>query len=537
MCLRQRDSYSNSVYFSRNHMQRLLLSHPCGKCAECKQMKRNEWYMRNYWQARQVFDNGLYMVFETLTFDDEFLPRVSQFFKLDKGETDFSCVDKEGVQKFLKRLRRNLEKVYGKGSVVFKYFIVSEYGHDDTYVDDYGHTRQGTVRPHYHCIFYVLRAPSGLTPDVFVQMVHYAWAQGNTDNYKTFKVRSPHFGKCFANNVFGKYSNRSAELDLRRITNYVSKYVMKNDDYDALLGARAARVARTLVKDSEKEAYKEAFKQVKKKIGLFHLQSAHFGEYLLSDAVLDDDVLAEIESEGTVMMKDEQKVVVHVPLPMYYIRKLFYRYRTEKQSDGTYRVQWYLNDYGKRQMKGLTYRKIERLAKKYADYYANMDSAMREQVDTLLGDRTFHDLATYVLVYRGRIVYSGYSETDSLPSVEDIIDISNEYNAFDAGMHDYENCGQYLVSHEEIDLRPVFDGDDLDTYHRVEKKFRFVRRWCINEDTLFDSRRPWRGFDSLVSLFADFRAPRDDEKQRLFDKKVYLENKYKAIGLKVYFRH
>lgn len=101
----------------------------CGKCYQCLQKKRREWYVRNLVEYLDVDSNPM-SLFVTLTYDDSDLPR------LDDGSP---CFSKRDCQKFLDRFRKRLLRQY---HTKLRYFLVSEYG--DT-----------TLRPHYHALFYL----------------------------------------------------------------------------------------------------------------------------------------------------------------------------------------------------------------------------------------------------------------------------------------------------------------------------------------------------------------------------------------------
>lgn len=89
---------------------------PCGQCIQCRVNRSAQWterLMREY--ANQDYKGS----FVTLTYSDEFLPRDSS-------------LHKDHFQKFMKRLRRDLD-------TPIKYFSCGEYG-------------DKSFRPHYHAI-------------------------------------------------------------------------------------------------------------------------------------------------------------------------------------------------------------------------------------------------------------------------------------------------------------------------------------------------------------------------------------------------
>lgn len=118
---------------------------PCGKCPACLARQQAEWQFRI---EQEVLDPRVCSaLFVTLTYSPAFLPA-------DK------CVHKDDVQKYLKRLRVNLERSFGS-EVRTRYYACGEYG-------DLRH------RPHYHLI---------LTFDRSVpwQIVQRSWSRGIVD--------------------------------------------------------------------------------------------------------------------------------------------------------------------------------------------------------------------------------------------------------------------------------------------------------------------------------------------------------------------
>ena len=89
----------------------------CGKCEGCRTKQRRDWAIRMYHEAKYHEHNS----FVTLTYNDENMPQDGKISKPD-------------IQKFLKRLRKELDNQV-------RYYIVGEYG-------------EQTRRPHYHACFF-----------------------------------------------------------------------------------------------------------------------------------------------------------------------------------------------------------------------------------------------------------------------------------------------------------------------------------------------------------------------------------------------
>lgn len=93
------------------------LTLPCGKCIECKLERSRQWAARCELEAQTNKEN----CFLTLTYNNENLPKDNS-------------ISKKEVQKFIKRLRKKINKKV-------KYFACGEYG-------------EKLSRPHYHiCLF------------------------------------------------------------------------------------------------------------------------------------------------------------------------------------------------------------------------------------------------------------------------------------------------------------------------------------------------------------------------------------------------
>ena len=92
-------NYRGTLIHAYNTSQML----PCGKCLICKENKIEEWVNRWTEQMKVTPANTSY--FLTLTYSDENLTYIST----PKGE--FSTLNYDDVQKFLKRLRKRQTKI------------------------------------------------------------------------------------------------------------------------------------------------------------------------------------------------------------------------------------------------------------------------------------------------------------------------------------------------------------------------------------------------------------------------------------------
>ena len=122
---------------------------PCTRCEVCRKRRVTEWVTKLFFEAKSCNNN---VFFVTLTYNDENLP--------DKNKFVGGSLKKEHLQKFIKRIRRNFERIYGKPSPI-RYFAVGEYG-------------SKSQRAHYHILFFGLN-PSLHNVDMLVKKSwHYA---------------------------------------------------------------------------------------------------------------------------------------------------------------------------------------------------------------------------------------------------------------------------------------------------------------------------------------------------------------------------
>ena len=107
---------------------------PCGQCLPCRINRRR------VWTHRLILERTLWTdaCFVTLTYDDEHLPPHG--------------VDKDEVQRFLKRLRKAI------APLKIRYYLCAEYG-------------EHTLRPHYHAIFFNLS-------ESYAQLIANCWSYG-----------------------------------------------------------------------------------------------------------------------------------------------------------------------------------------------------------------------------------------------------------------------------------------------------------------------------------------------------------------------
>lgn len=217
----------------------------CGKCRECRQAKSLSWKVRNYFEAKRIQRLGGFMVYVTLTYNNDNVPKFSPMeyllsretsefplhFDVDKFKDahisacrEYLCFRHSDLQKYLKAIRSQFVRD-GFGDI--RYFFASEFGGDYDYMDDYGHRRHATHRPHYHGLFFVNESPDNFerVRDVIASKWHYGdvtFTQDPNDSTAPFGL------------VKLKGISDTALSDFLSPAMYVAKYVGK-ETYDPYL--------------------------------------------------------------------------------------------------------------------------------------------------------------------------------------------------------------------------------------------------------------------------------------------------------------
>lgn len=368
---------------------------PCGHCSECLEAKKNDWYFRCYYEAKSTWDKNGYILFDTLTYDNEHLPHLNDFFNDEyqlPHSDNVSCFDLEDYRLFMVRLRRALTYKGFDVANNLKYFLTSEYGDDDRY----------THRPHYHVLFFV--TDPTLDPITLSTMINECWQNGRTDG-------APYKGAAYLykKRVFGYRYNCDA-VHMQMVCNYVAKYVAKDSEFSQTVEGRLNRIfEKNFGKywQTNKDIL-NGYKFLLRQVLQFHRSSQGFGADFLKYNDIHD-----IMETGMMSMPDKKNVVRHHPLPMYYQRKLFYN--IVKGLHGEYK--WQLNELGKDYKIKRAAKSVDLLTDRFNDWMYNMsqfnyyhDSNDKDWYTTILSrfmalndGRDLRQFAKYLVYYKGRI--------------------------------------------------------------------------------------------------------------------------------------
>lgn len=563
MCLNPVRLFNPVKKISKVGAQSFNLEVPCGQCAECKETMRTAWYFRTYYHCKEIYNKNGYVYFDTLTYAPKNLPYVDKILKLDNDSLHFPCFDVTHYRRFFLDLRQWM-RLNGYGDVKMTYFLTTEYGLNP---------KDGkTFRPHYHVLFFIDNSNSEkvLHPFALSNIVAKYWKYGRTDGL-------PYKDKVYVkNHVFGKDWTRDF-VHMRSVCNYVSKYVTKDSDFAKVIEDRLKIIYDELYEDNmsyaERKKVNKLYKEAKKCVDQFHRQSHHFGEYMLHDEEVD---WKQVLKTGMMSMPDKNIIVKHAPLDGYYIRKVFY----DKKKDKDGREYWALNEFGIKYKLERLLKSVDRLDSRFNEIFMNLPFWYGNECDkhmnviaNYLDGRNFRDFAIYLLLYKGKTRFGllqnnlvGYSQLcpyeDDLgvwmqyvmkdPNEEEDVlyhyssqsdrerfkgsrfvtdkDLGNKDKGYIdesqrvAGLYDYNNIDDRHYG----DFVKRVKSTDTKYYGEVISDRDFVKLYCINENT--DYR--FRDFDKLYFYMNKLQRKQNELKQECFDFKEKLKKQWSALNKK-----
>lgn len=341
-------------YLSCDFHEKHFIEVPCGNCSSCHTSRQRQMSFRFSFEAKR----SKYIYSDTLTYSDNNLPHIRDFFPC--SSQNLACFSRNHIQLFLKRLRRKLSYHLKLTENVFKYAIFSEYGADQRY----------THRPHYHILFFV---NFDIDPLLFSRYVSECWQYGRTEG----------FG--YKNNYYILHHN-TLYKDSIRLTNYVTKYLCKSSLYYKSLQPILDDIIRSVDKSNYNSYvdYKKAIRHIKNTLSQFSMWSHHLGDNFLN--TLSNDDIIKLAKSPFVPLPNYTHLTV-IPLPLYYVRKLFYT--KEKFEDGYF---FNPNDYG------LIYLTSRQKSIESYNYYSL--KSMIQSINYSIPDNTIMELSHYLLYKR-----------------------------------------------------------------------------------------------------------------------------------------
>lgn len=259
---------------------------PCGHCRECSDSQIGDWVTRLVAEFEQTRLMHGYTFYYTLTYNNQNLPRF-------QGRP---CFDKPLMQRFLKRLRKNL---FGSDFSSLKYFISSEFGGE-------------LGRPHHHCLFFLGKK---VDPYRFRKAVTSSWIFG-----------------------FNKPGDNLGLVQTVHAVKYVSKYVCKDLEGDSsfhkFLCDHSFDCLHFLDQNdiNHDGTFRDVIRKCRNRFGRFTLSSNYLGISLLSH-LTDVDL-----TENRCNIEDPLSGRKRVSIPTYIKRKLYYETYINSNGNVSFRL-------------------------------------------------------------------------------------------------------------------------------------------------------------------------------------------------------
>lgn len=175
---------------------------PCGKCNQCLQNRRADWSFR-LWNEMKVSTSAWFI---TITYDGKHQPTIPF------EDYQLPTLDKEDVQKFMKRLRKHNDATttrLGKARTTLKYYLVGEYGGK-------------SFRPHYHIILF------NLEPDTLNEIPS-IWGLGHV-SVGTCEPASIHYTTKYVLNKKDGWAPIAPPFSL--ISNGIGKHYLRTNGHE-----------------------------------------------------------------------------------------------------------------------------------------------------------------------------------------------------------------------------------------------------------------------------------------------------------------
>lgn len=519
MCNNPTTIYNRKTWINIENSS-VFQSVPCGHCTDCIDSKAIEYKLRSYYEWLDCKDNGGFAYFDTLTLNNQSFKHPSRVYR---GVKTFSRKD---IKLFLHKLHQRCLGYYN-----FRYFLSSEYG--------------GLYkRPHYHVIFYVIPTSdkdksNSFHAHRFRGFIQQSWTEPIYDaDGKIQYVYSN--GKRFPKTRKLGFIDKYHTIDERIITscsalNYVSKYVVKQDDFVLDLRKSVESDEETIEKVIQEnynglhDCREKAIKDIMKPFMPFHQQSQGYGlslfyqlapqlrkvvvskgfdslyKYLREskDSIgnyldlmgiekpLRTNLIKRLDDYAGIRNPLTNPEIANlaisnkpIRLPLYYLRKMFYKLQPSGLMDenGKPRMSWVPTQIGLQFLCIQMEKRIDRMTTRYQDAInINIQNVMpdgvkiKNEIQEILGSRSVRDFVIYKFVYKGHLHNNYAFRTDA----------QNWYDFYKATLLTRDSLENYMY----------------DDNPNVRSDFRkYLKSQCIN-----DSINPlWNGFDIIDQDITDF---------------------------------
>lgn len=353
MCTKPIRIKNNSKYIALNTGHAIYVYVPCGKCNECVKAKQNEWTLRTYYESRATLNQGGYIYFDTLTYSNDNLPRLSNF--NNNLKFNWACFNYRDIRAFYENLRQMLKL---REDRLIRYFITAEYG-------------ELRHRNHYHIMLFV---NANIDPLYLSKCVAKSWKKGRTD------------GMPWKSSNYVLQHNYLNTLNIDCIR-YISKYVNKSQTFMNIINDRWKKLEKFYEKSKfNKLELKKIKKQYYRLCTPFHRQSQGYGISAIENLTVDDIIKNPVLTYPNTTINLKTKV----RLPIYFYRKLF-----QKQIKYMEKRIWINNEDGIKFKKAIEQDIVTKIEERLTDLNASNNNRYKTE--------TLKNVAHYIYYERGRL--------------------------------------------------------------------------------------------------------------------------------------
>ena len=349
MCLSPITITTNSEKLDKNGTP-LTIQVPCGKCAECRAQKQQDWAARCYYEWLYTKNKGGYAWFDTYTYNDQ---NIHKFHGVN-------CFDYTDFEKFVKRVRAHFQRKYGySGNGWLRFMAVGEFGSLHS-------------RPHYHAIWYIDKP---IPLDEFWRVCRKYWTYGWNNAPK------------------GEYCYKKYLVNDFAFCGYIAKYCTKSVNYNDFLNKIQSEVGK---------------REFAKKFRCIHRASIGFG---IGALTLNPTELTDL---GKLQIPSKSEVKKVIKMPLYLRHKLFYDVEKNEKGQYRYKlnekgIKLALTELPEKVDKmAMRYSDIYNNLETYLEQDINALTKwnvreIRHYIDQVLEDmdRDWYIFAVYKLVYKG----------------------------------------------------------------------------------------------------------------------------------------
>lgn len=334
MCTQPIELKNRTFHYKRG-FDKFRMRVPCGNCPTCRNEQQTSWYLRANAEYNTYKAAGGHVLFITLTYNNDFIPKFHD--KLNGKKFSFDAFSVRDRQLYVKRLRKNIESHFGyaprnlgptgKPILPIKTLITSEYG-------------SNFKRPHYHAVLFIPPLARYNAHDLLkicanswrfkkivknrnFSFLDFCLSPEKFDNYKLFhKGKYLHICQLVKEIGFAQFSSKGAFIQNSDALRYVCKYISKDINFYGLDIVDEYVSTLKSLKNIDEEEYKKHLSYFRR-FSPSHLQGRYFG-LCLADGFKNDDTLIDTIRNGVRVLENME--VKRYPIPRYIQNSIIYDY-------------------------------------------------------------------------------------------------------------------------------------------------------------------------------------------------------------------